>query len=212
MGIPSSVILSWDQHFYPAVAAHACIKGFLGGKCQSSPALPIVWIPAGSRGYCAPLNSAAWCTPWKCFFWFSLWPEGNTKYRTVRTVNSRAEFIINYSAIHFTQSIAFGSQLPKGLVWLSNLTIGRASHVAGGGTETDLHSGVFFHLRAPRDQWGTRTLWTVRACWVSSLFVVCLSSRGLVSTRGPPGACLRRLLLSILNCLETVWVWFLWKD
>lgn len=199
--------------FYPAVAAHDCIKGFLGGKCQSSPVFLIVWIPGGSRGYRAPLNSVAWCTPWKCFFWFSLWPEGNTKYRTVRTVNSRAEFIINSSAVHFTQSIeiAFGSQPPKELVWLSKLTIGRASHVAGGGAETD-HSGVLFHLGSPRDQWRTRTLWTVWACWVSSPFVVCLSSRELVYMRGPPGACLWRLLLSILNCLKAVWVWFLWLD
>lgn len=142
------------------------------------------------------------------FFWFSLWPEGNTKYRTVRTVNSRAEFIINSSAVHFTQSIeiAFGSQPPKELVWLSKLTIGRASHVAGGGAETE-HSGVLFYLGAPRDQWRTRTLWTVWACWVSSPFVVCLSLRGPVYTHGPPGACLRHLLLSILNCLKAVWVW-----
>lgn len=39
---------------------------------------------------------------------FSLWPEENTKYSAVRTVGSRAEFIINYSAVHFTQSVAFG--------------------------------------------------------------------------------------------------------
>lgn len=83
-----------------------------------------------------------------------------------------------------------------------NLLLDELAVSLAGGAEIDLHSGVLFHLGASRNQWRTWTLWTVRACWVSSPFVVCLSSRGFVYMRGPPRACLRCLLLSILNCLK----------